>query len=101
MEQTVVENAAAEARGSQVSSFDLGLSLARLVDAWARAGASVPIAIVASIFDDLLGDENASQLARDGGSLRFEDVVIDPNGVAHLGEHARARASVDAIAVLV
>src|SRR5262245_36158239 len=100
MEPTFAENAAANARGeAESSSGHLGLSFAALADAWARSGASVPVAIVGSIFDDVLGDELSLSLPREGGTLKFEDVVIDPNGVARL-LHAE-RASVEAIAVLV
>lgn len=100
MEPTFAENAAANERGEAESSpLHLGLSFAALVDAWARVGASVPVAIVGSIFDDVLGDPLALSLPREGGALKFEDVVIDPNGVARL-LHAE-RASVESIAVLV
>lgn len=77
MEPTFAENAAAE-RGEPVTVLES--AFAALVEAWARNDASVPVALVASIFDDLLD----SDLPKYGGTLRFDDVSIDVRGVASM-----------------
>src|SRR5262245_12451478 len=94
MEPTLEENAAVNAGGDALSSpSNGGCSFGVLADAWSRLGARVPTAIVASVADDLLGDD---ALPVDGGVLRFDDVLIDARGVAHA-----SRSSVEAIAVFV
>jgi hypothetical protein len=60
----------------------------------------VPIAVVASVVDDLLDDgAGAAHLPIAGGGLRFDDVMIDARGVARFADATRA--SVEAIAMFV
>lgn len=99
MEPTSAANAAVEG-GSDLGTprLDRGLSLFTIVDHWAHSGASVPVAIVGSIFDDVLSDPALRDLRASGGALRLDDLWLDEHGVAHLED--RSRASVDALAVL-
>lgn len=88
------------------SICDRDRSLQTLVDAWGRSGARLPVAVVVSIFDDLL-DESAraaGALARARGDLRLgaeeaserplglEDVRVDRAGFARI---ARSSAPID------
>lgn len=99
MEPTSAANAAVEG-GSDLGTprLDRGLSLFTLLDHWAHAGASVPVAIVGSIFDDVLSDPALQDLRASGGALRLDDLWLDERGVAHLEDASRA--GVDALAVL-
>jgi hypothetical protein len=80
MEPTFAENAAAEARGDAVTVLDGAFSA--LIEAWSRNDTSMPVALVVSIFDDLLAQNE--ELPKYGGTLRFDDISIDVLGVASM-----------------
>ena len=60
----------------------------QLVTMWAREGAALPVAVVVSVFDDLLiaANENGSGAdAHPDHALGLDDILIDMSGVARLG----------------
>src|SRR5690349_1605197 len=101
METTYERNVVAEERSklhSKIHHLSLSLrgtgprlTLATLVDAWESALEHVPIAIVVSIYDDLL----ARAADAEGGDpdrsdeLSFHSVVVDESGVARTKETPR------------
>jgi hypothetical protein len=67
-------------------------TLQSLLDAWSAQGAALPIAVVQSIIDDLLGVSGGYR-ALDNG-----DVIIDANGFAH-GTHEGSFRSIASLLV--
>ena len=68
-------------------------TLGTLVRAWNDRGEALPVAVVVSVFDDLLETDGE---ARSAERPDLDDVVIDDRGVAHLG----APTSLDGLAPL-
>src|SRR5688572_30631665 len=56
-------------------------TLRALVDRWACRGVDVPVAIVVSIFDDLLARASSgSRSSSDGDELALDEIIIDEYG---------------------
>lgn len=63
-----------------------GRTLAALIDAWSRVGAHVPVAVVVSIFDDLLAQAIDGDV--EAKTLSLSDVIVEPSGFARLAPNA-------------
>ena len=69
--------------GLPLPPHPLQANLRLLVSAWAQEGAALPVAVVVSVFDDILELRGSSPVPI--GQLALEDVLIDPSGIARLG----------------
>ncbi|MCK6544293.1 hypothetical protein L6R52_00335 [Myxococcota bacterium] len=75
-----------------------GRTLAALIDAWAKLGAHVPVAIVVSIFDDLLASAIDGDV--EAKALSLTDVIVEPSGFARLAPNVALSGTAVALAPL-